>query len=261
MSERFLPPGLSGPDFYVAAIGRSGSTMLCNWLAQPPNQLVFIEPFFTRTHNPRLLRIQLADFGLAVEEQEWSLDDATAAKRFRRIMAPRLRGRSWAFKEVLCEEHFKVIDIFSPPRVVIGVRNIEDVALSFFEKHRFQNNLERFDDGWVRQYCLRESAGMLEFWHLVGERGIASRVVRYEDFSRSMDARQAVADFVGWEPGGTVDRHLAQFDRAFEVERHGRAISGNLRTSAERRVSREQLDAAASIASHCGAYQIGRAHV
>jgi len=53
--------GVHSPDFYVAAIGRSGSTMLCNWLSRPPAQLVFVEPFFTRARNPELLRIQLEE--------------------------------------------------------------------------------------------------------------------------------------------------------------------------------------------------------
>src|SRR4051812_22329475 len=59
MVERFLPEGVDPPDFYVAAIGRSGSTLLCNWLASPPQRLVFLEPFFLRPENSRLLRIQL----------------------------------------------------------------------------------------------------------------------------------------------------------------------------------------------------------
>lgn len=229
--------------------------MLCNWLARPPRQLVFIEPFFMRTSNPRLLRIQLADFGLAVEDQEWSLPDPTAAQRFRRMVAPRLEGRRWAFKEVLCEEHFKVVDALSPPRVVITVRDIEDVALSFFEKHRLQNNLERFDDDWVRSYCLREAAGILEFRDLLCDRGIPFQVVRYEEFTRSEAARQEVANFVGWEPGGEIDSHLAQFDRSFEVERHGREINCKLRMPSDRQLDAGHIAAADEIASRCGPYQ------
>lgn len=255
MADRFLAPGVLGPDFYVAAIGRSGSTMLCNWLARPPEQLVFIEPFFMRTRNPRLLRIQLADFGLAVDDEEWSFEDATAEARFRRMMAPRLKGRRWAFKEVLCEEHFKAVEALAPPRVVITVRDIGDVALSFFEKHRLQNNLERFADEWVRDYCVRETAGILAFRDMLGERGIPFLVVRYEEFTRSESARQQVADFVGWQAGGEIDSHLAQFDRAFEVERHGRTISARLRMRTERELEATHAEAADAIASLCSAYQ------
>ncbi len=255
MPDSFLGEGVSGPDFYIAAIGRSGSTLLSNWLTRPPDRLVFIEPFFLRTSNPRLLRIQLANFGLPVDDQDWSRGDTDAAQRFRRIMGPRLIGRRWAFKEVLCEEHFKILDAFAPPRVVITVRNIADVALSLFEKHRLQNNLDRFDDAWVSEYCLRESAGILEYQELLARRGIPFHVLRYEDLIRSDAARLGVADFVGWEGGGVIDSHLAQFDRGFEVERHGREVSGQARDRAERRLGARQLETADGIAERCSSYQ------
>jgi len=255
MPDALVETALDSPDFYIAAMGRSGSTMLCNWLTRPPGQLVFVEPFFRRTSNPRLLRIQLASFGLAVDEAEWSGEDATGAQRFRRLMGPRLQGKRWAFKEVLCEEHFAVLDAFSPPRVVITVRDIADVALSFFEKHRLQNNLDRFDDEWVRDYCLRESAGLLEFRGILRARGIPFLTVRYEDFTRSEPVRRQVAEFVGWKPGGAIASHLAEFDRGFEIDRHGTEISATLRLRAERQLGREHLEASDALADQCAEYQ------
>jgi hypothetical protein len=229
--------------------------MLCNWLARPPEQLVFVEPFFTRTSNPRLLRIQLADYGLPVEEKDWAFADATPEQRFTRLMKARLCGRRWAFKEVLCEEHFRVVDCFRPPRVLIMVRNIIDVALSLFEKHRLQCNLDKFDDEWVNNYCIRESAGLLEFRDLLHTRGIPFFVVRYEDFTRSKGAREEVERFVGWSPGEETSSHLASFDRGFEVDRHGRAVSDRLRQRFERKLGDVQQAAANEIGSHCRVYQ------
>ncbi len=255
MADAFLADRISRPDFYIAAMGRSGSTALCNWLTRPPDQLVFVEPFFLRPTNPRLLRIQLANFGLAICEDDWRREDLGALERFRRIMWPRLRGRRWAFKEVLCEEHLRVLDAFAPPRILITVRDVADVALSFFEKHRLQGNLKRFDDEWVIDYCLRESAGLVEFRHLLENRGIPFRVIRYEEFTRSQAARDNAADFVSWEPGGALDSHLEQFDRRFEVERHGREFSDSLRGRSERLLDRAHLEAADQIASRCAAYQ------
>ena len=236
-------------------MGRSGSTMLCNWLARPPEQLVFIEPFFLRTENPRLLRIQLADFQLAADDEEWSFADPSPSERFRRLMLPRLRGRRWAFKEVLCDEHRQVIDVFRPARVIITVRNIVDVALSFFEKHRIQGNLDRFDDQWVRNYCVRESAGLVRFSDLLNKRRIAHRVVRYEDFTHSDEDRAEIVRFVGWTPGGDAGAHLSKFDRGFELERHGNGVSGATRKRAERALGTDLFRAAEDIGADCALYQ------
>lgn len=254
VADQFLPDGVEGPDFYVAAIGRSGSTMLCNWLSRPPEQLVFNEPFFRRSTNPRLLRIQLADFGMAASDEEWGQTDAGGRDRFRRLMARRLEGRRWAFKEVLCEEHVAVLDIFRPPRVIITVRDIEDVAVSFFEKHRLQDNLDRFDDHWVVDYCLRESSGILEFRQILSDRGIPHYVARYEDFAGSEQKRQQIANFVGWRGGGDTSAHLDLFDRGFEAERHGRSVSNPLSTG-ERTLNDKERELARTIAERCGNYQ------
>ena len=255
MSECFAQITLGAPDFYVAAMGRSGSTMLCNWLTRLPDQLVFVEPFFRRPSNPPPLRIQLSDFGLAADDDEWSRQDLTGPQRFQRLMGPRLQGKRWAFKEVLCEEHASVLDAFSPPRVMITVRNMADVALSFFEKHRLQNNLDRFGDQWVRDYCLREAAGLVEFHELLRSRDIPSMVVRYEDFTRSEAIRREVSEFVGWQPGGNTARHLARFNRGFEVERHGTGISSALRLRGQRHLTGQELRAAEAIAADCASYQ------
>lgn len=254
MTNAFLTAGVSRPDFLIAAIGRSGSTMLSNWLSRPPEQLVFVEPFFLRTANPRLLRIQLDDFGIGVGDPEWAREDASAAARFNRIMAPRLAGRRWAFKEVLAEEYFPALDAFAPDRVVITVRDISDVALSLFEKHRLQDSLDRFDDSWVEDYCLRESSQILHFRDVLEERATPYRVARYEDFTRSEEELENIAQFVGWEPGGEVDRHMERFDRGFELARHGRAVSSEIRNRANRDLDPALIATADRIAERCGEY-------
>jgi hypothetical protein len=255
VTDPFLPDGVDPPDFYVAAIGRSGSTMLCNWLATPPERLVFLEPFFLRSMNSRLLRIQLRDFGMAISDDEWDERDETAAERFGRVMGDRLKGRRWAFKEVLCGEHLKVIDRLRPARVLITVRNIADVALSFFEKHRTQSNLDPFSDDWVVDYCLRETAGILEFRNKLEASQIPYRSVRYEDVTKSADERVSVAGFVGWSGGGKTTSHLAEFDRAFEIERHGVSISDKLRTSDDRNLCYDEIRLSELISSRCSNYQ------
>lgn len=255
MTGDVLPPGVDRPDFYVAAIGRSGSTLLCNWLCRPPDHLVFIEPLFLGTSNPRLLRIQLEDFGMAAQDVEWERRDETGAERFRRLMGPRLAGRQWAFKEVLCEQHFEVLDALVPKRVIVTVRNLEDVALSFFEKHRLQGNLDRFDRQWVVDYCRREGAGILRFLDRLESGKVPHVVLRYEDFTHSDAARAAIADFVGWEGGGRIDSHLERFDRQFEIDRHGGGVSSRPRSRDERRLAPGEAEIATAIGTEMAAYQ------
>jgi hypothetical protein len=250
-----LPPGVGQPDFMVAAIGRSGSTMLCNWLCRPPDHLVFVEPFFLKAMNPRLLRIQLADFGMAASDEEWEQRDESGPERFRRIMGPRLAGKQWAFKEVLHDEHVQALQAFAPKRVIVTVRDIEDIALSFFEKHRLQANMDRFDDTWVIDYCLRESAGILRLVERMDREGIPHKVVRYEDFTRSSAERSAILNFIGWQGGGRTDIHLASFDRAFEADRHGGSISSRLRGRNERNLGPAELALAAALPHQAAEYQ------
>lgn len=255
MAEEFLPNGLAPPDFYVAAIGRSGSTMLCNWLSSPPQHLVFLEPFFLRPMNSRLLRIQLRDFGMPVCDDDWAQRDETAPDRFDRLMYHRLMGRNWALKEVLCEEHVRVIDALNPGKVLITVRNIGDVALSFFEKHRTQDNLDRFGDDWVVRYCLEESRGILDYQQLLANKGVPSRVVRYEDVTNSPAELTSVAAFVGWPGGGLTSKHFAEFDRSFEVERHGTSISDRTRSRSDRNLGYDEVRLSEAIAEQCADYQ------
>jgi hypothetical protein len=255
MAESFLPAGIEQPDFYIAAMGRSGSTMIANWLASPPGRLVFVEPSFLTVKNTRLLKIQLESFGLAPTDAEWAQSDQSAASRFARLMVPRLIGRKWAVKEVLCAEHLAALDQLRPSRVLITVRNIVDVALSFFEKHRLQGNLERFSDQWVVDYCVREASGLVGLRDELIRRSIPFEIARYEDFTQSEETRASVAKFVGWPGGGATDAHLDRFDRSFEAERHGSRVSPQNRGASERRIDEALLALAATIGRRCGKYQ------
>lgn len=255
MAEPFLPPGVARPDFHIAAIGRSGSTMLCNWLTSPPDYLAFNEPFFFHPRNSRILRIELAGLGMAVGDEEWDQPDRSPAARFERIMAPRLAGRRWALKEVLTSEHRTAIERLEPLCVVLNVRDIADVALSFFEKHRLQKNMDRFDDDWVVNHCRTEAHGLVALHSELERRKIPILIVRYEDFIQREECRTGLAAFVGWPGGGMITANLEQFDRGFEVDHHGKSVSPVARTRDERILGRYTIDLANTVASDCEIYQ------
>ncbi len=255
MTDRGESPLPPAPDFYFAAIGRSGSTMLSNWLSNPPDRIVFNEPFFLRPGNSRLLRIQLGALGMAVSDPEWAQAEESPLERFRRLMGPRLRGRRWAAKEVLCEEHVAMTKAFAPPRVLVSVRNIVDVALSFFEKHRLQKNLDRFGDDWVTEYCLRESAGLLDYLAMLEASGTPCLVARYEDVTKSANELERIALFTGWPGGGEVAANLEAYGRGFEASRHGQSIAVSRHGRDRRAVPKECVRSAAMIGERCASYQ------
>jgi len=250
-----LPADIPSPDFYIASIGRTGSTMIANWLTAPPERIVLIEPFLFALRNPDMLRVQFDELDMPIGDEEWEHPDENWQDRFRRLFLPRLAGKRWALKEVIFREHERIIDTFAPPRVLVTVREIRDVVTSFIEKHRIQEQEDRFDHGWVEEYCLRETRQIVEMCKGLPRRGIEWRAVRYEDFIASEAERDAVAEFVGWPGGGEVARHYARLRRGFEVERHGTAINARARRAEERSLTAGDLALVERIAARCGPYQ------
>lgn len=250
-----LPGDLPRPDFLIASVGRSGSTMISNWFTRPPGQLVLIEPFLFALRNPAMIHRQLAHFGLAATDAEWEFADADWLARFRRLFAPRLAGKRWAFKEVLGEEHRKALTAFAPPRVIITVRDIDAIAASFLEKHRLQGNRDRFDADWVVAYCLRETRAIVDLRATLAAQGTPCRVTRYEDFVASAEERGALASFVGWAGDGDVGRHFGHLGRSFEAERHAGGIGQAAPSLTTRALEPAELALVEQITADCAAYR------
>jgi hypothetical protein len=250
-----LAADLPRPDFLMASMGRSGSTMIANWLTDPPGRVVLIEPSLFALRNPNMVRVQLPEFSAPASDAEWTHPDADWQARFRRLFAPRLVGRRWALKEVLVAESRRIMETFAPPRVVVTVRDIGAIAASFLEKHRRQNNRDRFDAGWVDAYCRRESAAMVALCDAMLRAGLPHHVVRYEDFVASEAVRQQLAAFVGWPGGGLAQRHFGKLGRAFEAERHASGISARTPSLPERALEPEELALLPGIVADCAAYQ------
>lgn len=243
------------PEFVIASIGRSGSTLLCNWLTHPPDRIVISEPVFFHLHTFQILRDQLAGLGMSFTDDEWLASDADPHARFLRLFAPRLAAKRWAFKEVVAAQYNRVLDEITPPRVVVTVRHIEDVAASFLEKHRVQAIDKFFNEDWVRRYCLDETTALVAFTDRLAAAAIPYQVVRYEDFIASHDAQRALSDFVGWPGGGQTDRHLAQMNRAFEASRHGAGIGTTAHARSARALTDEDHRLLAELADACAPYQ------
>ena len=254
-------PDLPRPDFLMASLGRSGSTMFSNWLTRPPGQIVMIEPFLFAKANPAMLHRQFAELGMAATPEEWTQSDADWQARYRRLFAPRIAGRRWAVKEVLGEEHRMFLAAFGPLPVVLTVRDIDAIAGSFLEKHRLQNNRHRFDAGWVDEYCRRETGLIMALHAELVAAGTPCHVVRYEDFVASAAERAALATFTGWAGDGDVARHFGHLGRGFEAERHGGGISRAAPSLAARALEPEEVTLVAEITESCADYRAAFGYV
>lgn len=208
-------------DFYIAALGRSGSTALANWLTCPPDYFVFHEPGLLRDRPTRLFNTQLEDWGVSKES---------------------VFAGHWAAKETQSEIHPAMMRRFGPPKVILGVRRVRDAALSLFEKHRRQGLLQRYSDEWSADYLVREAAGLTQFAETLARAGTPSLIVRYEEFGDAL--LRSVADWVGWPGGGDMARGFDTFGRAFEAERHR-----------DRSLPAEALHLADALAERCASFE------
>ncbi len=242
------------PDIYIAAMGRSGSTMLCNALTHPPEQIVFIEPGFHTPPYRNMLKPQLTKYGMQLAETDGKETGRPPNAELNARLGADLRNIKWGFKEVQCSEHAKVLKVFNPKHVLVNVRHIRNVALSFLEKHQRQNNEAHFPPSWVEAYCLRESRDLVALCKLMDRAGQEWSLVRYEDFTRSQSFRAQLAQDVGWKIGGQNDQFFGDFNRSYEANRHNQAVFHETQV-AQRNLSMEKQEIAVKIEAESGEYQ------
>ena len=244
------------PALYIAAMGRSGSTALANWLTRPQDrQAVFIEPEFLARRMTEKLPAQFAALGLPAPASSPPPRDAASLRDWMEEALPAsLKGWKWGFKEVLGELHERCLTELQPGFILVTVRDIRDIFLSFVEKHRLQNNEDRFPVSWSFDYCLGESARMTDFAARLEREGRPHMVVRYEDFVASERLRGEIEQATGWRGGGDTSRHLALYGREFEARRHPAGVSARSTSAAERRLPRGARRAAEELAGRCQPY-------
>lgn len=188
------------PFLYVAAVRRTGSTMMAELLSDPPACFVFREPrlplgrlLLGKTGDPKAT---LARCGLDVGSVSRSMAELPpdeAVERFRAFWEESAgRIGQLGVKEIMHEGWERVSRAFPAMKVVITVRDPRDIFLSMWHK---RERLERRGRRWMEPEVLAEDVNR-ESRHL---EEIASRhehrVVRYEEFCRDPGAIDAVRRF------------------------------------------------------------------
>lgn len=223
MSETLEKPMIPAADLYIASLGRSGSTLLANLLTTPPNRFVLVEPQLHLGEGNAWMFEQLDRFGWSVGTEEIDLwRSLPPERRVSTFLYPRLTTlEKWGVKEVDPKAHLPSLATLRPRKVIILVRNVRDVIISYIEKYRREG---KTDYGAELLNFLVESTNMLI--HLTETLNYQQmRVVRYEDFVTSERERAAVSRWLGWPLDGDPNRNLDLYKRTFEIERHNGEIS------------------------------------
>jgi hypothetical protein len=221
MQDLDLPP----PDLFIAALGRSGSTLLANLLTTPPDRWLLVEPRFADASTGRDVLAQAAAFGMSVAPDEWLPRPAeTPQGRIVRVFGERLRSlRRWGLKEVRPNLLEPTLKRLRPKRVVVLVRDLRDVALSLYEKTLREAHPDR-GDAWLRGYLTEAPTGVLALADAAPDPN--RRIVRYEDLVADEGYRRDLGAWLDWPLDGRPDRNLADlFGRGREVALHDGAVT------------------------------------
>lgn len=222
----FLPANNSmfEAELYVAAMARSGSTVLCDLMTYQGN-LCLIEPCFMRGATDLKMLDQFHNAGIRLAEHDWKrLKSKTAtgySERYMNMLAPALlRCDRWGAKEVRPEYHVPTIATLNPKRVLVLVRDARDVAHSLFDKVQRDGGSREEAVLYVEGY-LPAAAQSLET--------LAKRldviISRYEDFTCSQEEMRSLATKLDWPLLGRPNSSFVGLNRVEEANLHKGAIS------------------------------------
>jgi hypothetical protein len=238
--------GLPRATLYIAALPRSGSTMLANLLSTPPDRWILVEPGLHSSPLSPTLPHQINRFLAA--SAGGGPAAPVAVETPRRLLLKSLADflptlSAWGLKEV-GTEHRAVIASTRPHKTIILVRDIRDALLSLLEKH---NQPGRYWEPEAQMTYLAECCTTLI--GLARDRDPNTRICRYEDLVSSPAERQALAAWLSWPLDGDVTRNLDLYRRDYEVARH----RGTISTGSVGRYDREPNDTRAAVAHRFGA--------
>lgn len=247
----FLPRGneLFAADVYVAAMGRSGSTVLCDLMSHSMH-VCLIEPRFDFGVFDQHIRTQILNAGVVIAEDSWgepgSRDNAGLRDRYRRGFVPSLcQMVRWGAKEVRPELHEPTIDTINAKRIVVLVRDARDVMCSYYEKIVHGGGDHEGSVNYVSGYLPKAA----ETLALLASRPNAI-VARYEDFTKSASDLRSLERRMDWPLIGKPNASFSSIARAAEAERHKGAV-----TPAQAYDRESSLDFMASTLEQCATYQ------
>lgn len=217
--------GLPRPDLFIAALGRSGSTMLANVFTRPPTHWVVVEPRFADFTSGRDLLVQANSVGMSIRPEQWErLGGEGDEARVTRVYGPILAGLDrWGLKEVRPDLLWSTVECLDPVHTIVLVRDLRDAAVSLLEKTAADND-PRYDHGWLRRYLTASPAAILDLVPRL--EGRSHRIVTYESLVDGSGRMGELGEWLDWPVGGRPDRHLGElFNRQREVDLHAGAVT------------------------------------
>jgi len=243
-------------NVFIAAMGRSGSTILANKLTRPPESLVFIEPHLAQGGNINIvhgMKLIGRDFDeksdLKYLNEVWKTNpDQYTGEFFRKL------GQIdfWGFKEVEPWLFEPSVQIFNPLKIIILVRDLEQVFYSYYEKSFRQNKLDNLGIEWIERRIKRAADAQL---NLLKKYPDITIVVNYNQKNDDTYLKDKVFSFIGFNGG--VDGGIGHFGfqrRSWEIERNKNRASLNLSPS-DRGIPEDLVPVAGRIKSRLSVYR------
>lgn len=231
--------------------------MLAGMLTHPPDYLVLHEPNFAGgARHPDQLGI-LQRFGYSLDRADFDRDrkaHSWSRKRARisRLYAPlvdQLAG--WGVKEVSYKHQRDNLDLLQPRRVVVLVRDLRDVALSYLDL-KAKLDAQGIKSALTPRHLVRNASILLD---LSRKRTDTLTVVRYEDMVADSRVVLDLTRWLDWRAPGEGSDLLALMGRSDETSKHAQSLSARSVRRHQHETDPAKLAFAEQIARRCRGYQ------